>query len=81
MQWHRPLSGDRNLEIDGVLAKPGLHVLVSTNVVDWTRVQHNRVGNELFGDGSVAQLSTAQLGRLQEKSQVTNRLAIRLAIP
>jgi len=70
------LAGDRNLEIDGVPAKPGLHVLLPTNVVGWTRELHNRVGNVLFRDGSVQQLSIHRLRRQPETSEVTNRLAI-----
>jgi prepilin-type processing-associated H-X9-DG protein len=68
------LAGDRNLEIDGAPAKPGLLLLWSNSVVGWTRELHNRVGNVAYADGHV---DTAEsLRRAWQGSGVTNRLAI-----
>ncbi len=68
------LAGDRNLEIDGVPAKPGLHILWSNHVVGWTGELHNRVGNIGFADGSVQQLPRGRMNLAG--SGITNRIAI-----
>jgi prepilin-type processing-associated H-X9-DG protein len=71
------LSGDRNLEIDGVAAKPGIVALRSNNFIGWTRELHKRRGNVLFADGSVQATTKLRFSLSPEKtSVVTNRLAI-----
>jgi len=71
------LAGDRNLEIDGVAAKPGLLLLWTNSVVGWTRELHNRCGNVAMSDGSVQQATSGRLWELLIHAGVaTNRLAM-----
>lgn len=71
------LAGDRNPEIDGVAAKPGIVNLQSNNMVGWTREMHNRFGNVALADGSVQGFKKLRFGlSLQETAVATNRLAI-----
>jgi prepilin-type processing-associated H-X9-DG protein len=69
------LSGDRNLEIDGVAAKPGIVALQSNNVISWTTEMHKRRGNIAFADGSVQVITKFNL-RSQDNGVATNRLAM-----
>lgn len=70
------LAGDRNLEIDGAPAKPGLLLLLTNSVLGWTHELHNRSGNVAMSDGSVVQLTDEGLRRALLRSGATNRLAI-----
>jgi len=73
------LSGDANLAIRGVPAKPGLLLLWTNSPVAWAkplRLRHGNGGNVVFTDGYVHQVDAQGLRKLLEKSGVTNRLAI-----
>jgi hypothetical protein len=71
------LAGDRNLEIDGVPAKPGIVSITTNHAVGWTRAMHNRQGNILLSDCSVQSLNGEWLARaVQATGVATNRLAI-----
>jgi len=70
------LAGDRNLQIDGAAAKPGLLLLRTNSVVGWTHEMHNGFGNVALADGSVQQFSSAKLREAVANSRVTNRLVI-----
>ena len=69
------LSGDRNLESDGVVAGAGVIALTTTNELSWTRTIHNRSGNVLLADGSVQHFDKKHLNEaLAGTGEVTNRL-------
>jgi competence protein ComGC len=51
------LSGDRNLETNGVAVGSGLLVITQTNGLGFTAKMHNRQGNLGLADGSVQQVS------------------------
>jgi prepilin-type processing-associated H-X9-DG protein len=71
------LSGDRNLETNGVPVSTGLLVLTQTNGLAFTAKMHNRQGNIGLADGSVQQASSAILQRiLSNTSTNVNRLGM-----
>ena len=77
------LSGDRNLQVDNLPAKPGLLVLTPKSSVGWTEELHfsnsiaNSGGNILFADGHVKYLKPKALNSaFQTQDSATNRLAI-----
>jgi prepilin-type N-terminal cleavage/methylation domain-containing protein len=75
------MSGDDNLAVDGVPVKSGLVVLPSRGAVSWTSARHINVGNLVYADGSVCEVSTAGLQSALALSTngtpiMTNRLAI-----
>jgi len=71
------LAGDRNLRIKKIALKPGLHSLIATDPVGWTKEMHGERGNLLLADGSVQQATSFDLGFALVKTGVTtNRLAI-----
>jgi prepilin-type processing-associated H-X9-DG protein len=71
------LAGDRNLMASGIPVGSGLLELTTNMTVDWTAQIHRGVGNAAFGDGSVEQLTGAQLQReVGDSGLVTNRLLI-----
>ena len=71
------LAGDRNLMVNNVAFKPGLHSLGTNELVGWTRELHVNQGNVLMADASVQQLSQPGLVEaLKNTGTVTNRLAI-----
>ncbi|HEY4415543.1 MAG TPA: type II secretion system protein [Verrucomicrobiae bacterium] len=71
------LSGDDNLEINGLPVKFGL-VEFSTNApINWSATRHKFAGNIAFADGSVQQFSQAGLQQAVAQTGVaTNRLAV-----
>jgi prepilin-type processing-associated H-X9-DG protein len=72
-----PLTGDRNLVVDGVSAGPGLWTLTSTNQVGWSAKMHNFGGNVGLADGSVQQLTSSGLQRsIANSGTNVNRLAV-----
>jgi hypothetical protein len=72
-----PLSGDRNLIANGVVAGPGLAVIGTNDVVSYSKAIHNICGNVLLSDGSVQQVDSAGLQKLFQQSGTNlNRLAI-----
>jgi len=71
------LSGDRNLEIDGVAAGPGIVAPTTNNNLSWTRMMHNQSGNVCLADGSVYHFDKQRLNEaLAETGAVTNRLVL-----
>jgi len=71
------LSGDGNFTVGGVPIKSGLLQLWTNTPVAWAKARHKFVGNILFADGSVRQLTTDELQQtLQRTGIATNRLAI-----
>jgi len=72
------LSGDRNLEIDGVAAGPGVFALTTANNLSWTRTIHDRIGNVGLADGSVQHFDKK---RLNEALAVTGAVTNRLVFP
>ena len=77
------LSGDRHLQVNGQLVKPGLLIVSNRATFGWTKELHCRssepVGNLSFADGHV-EVGGVRAGRLsatfQRQTTVTNRLAI-----
>jgi len=55
------LSGDRNLETNGIAVGSGLFLLRTNASVGWTTDLHNNSGCVILGDGSVQQYSNARL--------------------
>lgn len=55
------LAGDRNLEVNGRPAGPGLFTLTTNAQVGWTDQIHRRCGNVALGDGSVQQVTPVSL--------------------
>jgi prepilin-type N-terminal cleavage/methylation domain-containing protein/prepilin-type processing-associated H-X9-DG protein len=77
------LAGDRNLQVDGLPAKPGLLDLTLKASVGWSEELHyskstsTAGGNILFADGHVDFLkSKAVNSAFQSQGLATNRLAI-----
>lgn len=67
------LTGDRNIT-NGLLLKNAVLELTTTRPATWTSETHNRVGNILFGDGSVRQERTVTLTASTDPPAFTNRL-------
>jgi type II secretory pathway pseudopilin PulG len=72
------LSGDRNLLLNGEPVVTGLVTIKSTDTLGWTSEIHHDAGNVGMADGSVLQVTTSGLERL-DKHVGTN--VYRLAIP
>jgi hypothetical protein len=71
------LSGDDNFAIGGVPVKPGLLEFSTNAPITWTAERHNRLGNIVLDDGSVADTTSSFLQQLLVQTGVaTNRLAI-----
>jgi prepilin-type processing-associated H-X9-DG protein len=77
------LAGDRNLEVGGLPAKPGLLDLTLKSRVGWSEELHYKKststagGNILFADGHVEFLKSKQLNSaFQTLGSVTNRFAV-----
>jgi prepilin-type processing-associated H-X9-DG protein len=71
------LTGDANFAISNVLLKPGLATFATNTVLSWNDRRHKGSGNIAFADGSVRQLSSAQLvPALCATGDSTNRLAM-----
>lgn len=74
---HMFLSGDDNFAIGGVPVKPGLLEFSTNAPITWTAERHNRLGNIVLDDGSVADTTSSFLQQLLVQTGVaTNRLAI-----
>jgi len=72
----RLLSGDRNLT-NGMKLNDGILAVMTNQAVGWTPEQHKGIGNILFSDGSVQQLSAQGLKDvLAQTGLATNRLAM-----
>ena len=71
------LSGDRNLEVDGVATGPDIVALTTNNVVGWTRAIHNWIGNVGLADGSVQHFDKKRLNEaFAGTGAVTNRFVL-----
>jgi len=77
------LSGDRDLQVDGLSVKPGLLYLRPKSPVGWSEELHyskstkTAGGNILFADGHVEFLKSKQLNSaFQSQALATNRLAV-----
>lgn len=71
------LSGDRNLTVNGKQAPPGLLQIDTNSVFGFSQTIHTNCGNICFGDGSVQQLSSAQLdAALKVLGGTTNRFLL-----
>jgi prepilin-type processing-associated H-X9-DG protein len=68
------LSGDDNLIINGKRVQSGILNLHTNDSLAWTKERHQGAGNVLLGDGSVQQVSSADLTSIVRLT--TNRLAI-----
>lgn len=55
------LSGDRNLTLDAKTVSSGLESIGPLSTVGWNRKVHKRAGNIVLSDGSVLQLTPAQV--------------------
>jgi prepilin-type N-terminal cleavage/methylation domain-containing protein len=69
------LAGDRNIH-DESLPFRGILVVTPRDDVSWTRELHNRIGNLLFGDGSVQQVNNFGLSEIVDNASRPNRLAL-----
>jgi prepilin-type processing-associated H-X9-DG protein len=71
------LSGDRNLAVTGAPVTHGLLKVAPNAALTWFKSPHGNVGNIVFADGSVRQLSSAAMVNLfKSPSVAANRLAI-----
>jgi prepilin-type processing-associated H-X9-DG protein len=71
------LTGDDNLEVDGKRVRSGALDLWAKAPVGWTKERHGKMGNICLADGSVQQVSNAQLRQAIANTGVaTNRLAM-----
>lgn len=72
-----PLSGDRNVTINGMPADTGLVTVKTSDSLGWTVALHQNAGNLGLADGSVQQCSSAGLQQYFARSGTNvNRLAI-----
>jgi hypothetical protein len=55
------LAGDRNVELDAVLAQTGMYSVYPTNIAAWSPTTHKLSGNVTLADGSAQKLNCAQL--------------------
>jgi prepilin-type processing-associated H-X9-DG protein len=69
------IAGDRDVTLGGSLPSPGLLPIPDPSLVDWGSVLHYHGGNVAFVDGSVHQVTRAQLRKVLEIGS-TNRLII-----
>jgi prepilin-type processing-associated H-X9-DG protein len=67
------LSGDDNLMVNGTEVRPGILNLHTNDSLSWTKERHQGAGNVLLGDGSVQQVTSADLTSIVRLA--TNRLA------
>lgn len=71
------LAGDRNLQVDGKPAKPGLLTLTTNSAVVWTGEIHKGTGDILMADGSVQQVSAIRLQQAtRDQGLGTNYLVV-----
>jgi prepilin-type processing-associated H-X9-DG protein len=71
------LSGDDNLDVNGVRVRPGILNLSTNASVGWTKERHGRAGNIGLVDGSVASVTVRGLQSvLVNTGTATNRLVI-----
>lgn len=71
------LSGDPNLEVDGVATKSGIVMLQTNDTVGWTAAIHKRSGNIALADGSVLPFDKQRMNEALARTGVTtNRLAL-----
>jgi prepilin-type processing-associated H-X9-DG protein len=71
------LAGDRNLTTNGIPVGAGLVELKATNAIGWSKKMHKFVGNIVFADGSVQQLSQAGVNNAFGSTGTNvNRLAV-----
>ena len=71
------LSGDRNLELDGKPAGPGLRTISAAHSPSWTSELHPKGGNLAFADGHVEIGWTNQLNdKLREQDAAVSRWVI-----
>jgi prepilin-type N-terminal cleavage/methylation domain-containing protein len=65
------LSGDRNLQTNGVPVQPGLLTLTSNTLLGWTKELHVQNGSVTMGDGSVQQMRSYRF-----ESETNNYLVV-----
>ena len=71
------LIGDRNLQIDGRPARPGLFNATTNHDLSWTRDLHRNGGNLGFADGHTEFCKTNALNtKFREQQVETSRLVI-----
>ena len=71
------LSGDDNLEVNGVRVRPGILNLLTNASVGWTKDRHGSTGNIALADGSVSATTVSGLNSaLANTGIATNRLVI-----
>jgi prepilin-type processing-associated H-X9-DG protein len=71
------LSGDDNLLVNGVPARPGLLILTTNSAIAWSQRRHGGQGNVALADGSVQQFSPERLTEaLRNTGAVTNRILL-----
>ena len=71
------LSGDRNLITNRLEVVPGLVVLGTNNVVEWSTKMHNQTGDFGLADGSVQRGSSGTFRTFLSRTGTNvNRLAI-----
>lgn len=70
------LAGDRNIQVDGKDADPGLLRLATDHTFGWSKEIHVRQGNIAMADGSVQQFSNARLNEESKSANSTNILVI-----
>lgn len=68
------LTGDDNIEIDGIPVNSGLLNLRTNQLISWSSARHKFCGNVAMSDGSVQPLTTKRLQNCV--SLATNRIAI-----
>jgi prepilin-type processing-associated H-X9-DG protein len=75
------LSGDRNIT-NGIGIHDGVIALTTNTPADWTREIHDKIGNVLFADGSVRQLTAEELrAAIAKTGLATNRIQIPILKP
>ena len=72
------MSGDDNLETNGIALRSGISVVSSNSPLAWTARRHKYSGNLAFADGSVQGMTNPELANWLRS---TNYTTMRLAIP
>jgi hypothetical protein len=73
------IAGDRNLEVDGRMIKPGLFILTSNRALTWSKGMHSRFagvrcGNLLTADGHAENIRTSLFRVVSSQQLATNYL-------
>jgi hypothetical protein len=70
------LAGDRNVTNGTPLPPSRILILTTNGVVGWTHELHDCLGNVVLADGSVQQLTSSSLRKLNAEAGAANRLVI-----